>query len=41
MIEHHCADHAVEVLTTACQQAIQESALEPVLERFLNLPRAA
>ena len=41
IIERHCADHAVEVLTTACQQAIQESALEPVLERFLNLPRAA
>ena len=38
VIHQHRAEHAQEVLTSACQQAIQTGSIEPVLQRFITAP---
>jgi len=38
VIRQHRAEHAREVLISACQQAIQMGSIEPVLERFITAP---
>jgi hypothetical protein len=38
VIHQHRAEHAREVLTTACQEAIQTGSIEPVLQRFITVP---
>ncbi len=35
VIHQHRAEHAREVLTSACQEAIQMGSIEPVLQRFI------
>ena len=38
VIHQHRAEHAREVLTSACQEAIQTGSIEPVLQRFIAEP---
>jgi hypothetical protein len=38
VIHQHRAEHAREVLTSACQEAIQMGSIEPVLQRFIAEP---
>jgi len=38
VIHQHRAEHAREVLTSACQEAIQMGSIEPVLQRFIAAP---
>ena len=38
VIRQHRAEHAREVLISACQQAIQMGSIEPILERFITAP---
>lgn len=38
VIHQHRAEHAREVLTTACQEAIQMGSIEPILQRFIAAP---
>jgi len=38
VIHQHRAEHAQEVLTSACQEAIQMGSIEPVLQRFIATP---
>lgn len=38
VIHHHRAEHAQEVLTSACQEAIRLGSIEPVLQRFITAP---
>ena len=38
VIHQHRAEHAREVLTSACQEAIQMGSIEPILQRFIAAP---
>jgi len=38
VIHQHRAEHAQEVLTSACQEAIRMGSIEPVLQRFIATP---
>jgi len=38
VIHQHRAEHAQEVLTSACQEAIRMGSIEPVLQRFIAAP---
>jgi len=38
VIHQHRAEHAREVLTSACQEAIRMGSIEPVLQRFITTP---
>lgn len=38
VIHQHRAEHAKDVLTSACQEAIQKGSVEPVLQRFIAKP---
>ena len=41
VIHHHRSEQAQEVLTAACQMAIKTGRIEPVLERFIEMPKAS